>query len=92
LIAPKVRVVGPCEVVEAGPSRVSERPGKSSKGKEKVVEFLEMGNIEEAESVGLSDEHWGVRQRFLANRIFKKRLEIKALFKEITSIEVMMQE
>jgi hypothetical protein len=92
LIAPKVRVVGPCEVVEAGPSRVSECPVKSPKGKEKAVEFLETGEVEEVESVGLSDEHWGVRQRFLADRIFKKWLEIEALFKEIASIEVMMQE
>jgi hypothetical protein len=51
-----------------------------------------MGEVEEAESVGLSDEHWGVRQRFLADQIFKKRLEIEALFKEIMSIEAMMQE
>jgi hypothetical protein len=71
---------------------LSERPAKSLKGKEKAVEFLEMGKVEEAESVGLSDEHWGVHQRFLADQIFKKRLEIEALFKEIASIEAMMQE
>jgi hypothetical protein len=92
MIAPKVHVVGPHEVVEAGPSRVSDRLMKSTKGKEKVVEFLEMGEVEGAKSVGLSDEHWGVHQWFLADRIFKKQLEIEVLFKEIMAIEAMMQE
>jgi hypothetical protein len=92
MIALKVRVVGPCEVIEAGPSRVLDRLMKSTKGKEKVVEFLETGEVEGAKSVGLLDEHWGVCQWFLADRIFKKRLEIEVLFKEIVVIEAMMQE
>jgi hypothetical protein len=92
MIALKVHIVGPREVIEAGPSKVSERPVKSSKGKEKAVNFLETGELEETESVGLSDEHWSVRQRFLANCILQKRLEIEALFREVATLEAMMVE
>jgi hypothetical protein len=92
MIASKVRIVGLREVVEAGPSRLSEHPGPSSKGKGRVVEFLETGAVEGSETFGMSDEHWGARQRFLADRIFNKRLEIEVLFKEIAAIEAMMQE
>jgi hypothetical protein len=92
MIVPKVRIIGPREVAEAGPSKVSERPAKSSKGKEKAVNFLEMGEVEEAESVGLSDEQWSVHQRFLADRILQKRLEIEALFREVATLEGMMGE
>ena len=89
---PKVHVIGPRAIVEAGPSKVSDHPTRASKGKNREVEFLEMGKVQDAESVGLSDEHWCARQRFLADRVFKKRLEIKVLFKEIAAIEVMMEE
>jgi hypothetical protein len=65
---------------------------KSSKGKKKAVKFLETGEVEGVELVGLLDKHWGVHQQFLANQIFKKRLEIEVLFKEIVVIEAMMQE
>jgi hypothetical protein len=92
MIASKVRIVGPCEVVEAGPSKVSECPGPHSKGKGRVVEFLEMGAVEGNETFGMSDEQWGARQQFLVDRIFNKRLEIEVLFKEIAAIEAMMQE
>jgi hypothetical protein len=92
MIALKVHVIGPHKVVEAGLSKVLEHPVKSSKGKEKVVNFLEMGELEEAELVGLSDEHWSIHQRFLADRILQKCLEIEALFREVAMLEAMMGE
>jgi hypothetical protein len=91
-IATRVRAVGARETVEAGPSRLSDRPTRSSKGKGNAAEYLETGEVEEGEMFGLSDERWGIRQRHLADRIFQKRLEIEVLFREIATIEAMMAE
>jgi hypothetical protein len=92
MIVPKVRVISPREVVEAGPSKVLECPAKSLKGKEKAVNFLETGKVKEAELVGLSDEQWSVHQWFLADHILQKCLEIEALFWEVVMLEGMMGE
>jgi hypothetical protein len=92
MIASKVRVVGPREVIEAGPSKLSEHPGPSRREKEGSWSSWRWAPLRGAKHIGMLDEHWGARQRFLADSIFNKRLEIEVLFKEIAAIEVMMQE
>jgi hypothetical protein len=56
MIASKVHVVGPHKVIKAGPSRLLEHPGPSSKGEGRVVEFLETGAVEGSKTYGMSDE------------------------------------
>ena len=90
-IITKVRVIEPPVVAEAGPSSMAERPRRSTKGKGKATEEEWVANGED-EAVGLSDEQWAVRQRFLADRILKKRLEIEALFREVATLEGMMED
>jgi hypothetical protein len=66
---------------------------RSTKGKGKAAEDEAVRNdVSEGEAVGLSDEQWAVRQRFLADWILKKRLEIEALFREVATLEGMMED
>jgi hypothetical protein len=72
---------------------VAERPKRSTKGKGKATEDESApARVDEDGVMGLSDEQWGVRQRFLADRVLRKRLEIEALFCEVATLEGMMGE
>jgi hypothetical protein len=62
------------------------------KGKGKATEEVARNEVSDGEAVGLSDDQWAVRQRFLADRILQKRLEIEALFREVATLEGMMEE
>jgi hypothetical protein len=68
-----------------------ERPRQSMKGKGKATEEEWVANRED-EAISLSDEQWGVRQCFLADQVMKKRLKIEAMFREIMTLEGMMED
>jgi hypothetical protein len=72
---------------------MAERLKRSTKGKGKVTEDESVpARVDEDRVMGLSDEQWGVCQRFLADWVLWKQLEIEALFREVATLEGMMGE
>jgi hypothetical protein len=93
VLATRVRIVKPLDAAEAGPSSLAERPVQSTKGKGKATkDEAAWNNVSEGEAVGLLDKQWAVRQHFLVDRILKKHLEIEALFREVATLEGMMED
>jgi hypothetical protein len=88
-----ISVIGPIEAAVAGPLNVAERPKQSTKGKGKATEDESApARVDEDGIMGLSDEQWGVCQRFLVDQVLRKWLEIEALFCEVATLEGMMGE
>ena len=77
---PKIRVVGPVEPGEAGPSKQTERPKMATKGKDRKV-----GTSRDKEVLAKTEEDREMR------RIAERRVDLEMLMDEIEGLEGLLE-